>query len=404
MRIFIHSWWKKIRTLSKTNNMQRFSLLFLLFCATLFTACQTNKNSENQANNDSVVGKGTEVIITGEAVSSQKGLLILKKMEDGGLVAIDTAEISGTTFTLKAYLTEPDFYAINVFGQKDIPLALNPANPKVKVSLDTRQPDFGVKVTGSKDTDDYYAFEKIIRDFTTRFQALEQKYTDQPAELQKAYNELQKESVVKVKAFMDSIGPTIVSVRAASVLEPEVEYEFLKAFHQKMKVVLPESKYTQKLQLQVQSIAQELEATKHLQVGQPAPEISLPSPEGSPITLSSLKGKVVLIDFWASWCGPCRQENPNVVRVYNEYKSKGFEIYGVSLDKERDSWLAAIKEDQLSWLHVSDLQFWSSAAAQTYHVRAIPATYLIGRDGIILAKNLRGPALEAKLAEVLEKS
>ncbi len=381
----------------------RFSYLFLTSIFFLLFACQSEQDSKKQENTDSDSPKGTLIALKGTTNSAQKGLIILKKMQDGQLINIDSAEVNGTSFSLEAYVTEPDFFALNVFGQKDVPLVISPEDKNISIVLDTKKPDFGVEISGSKATDEYYAFEKILQDFTTRFQALEKKYGEQPAELQKSYTALQQESVQRVKVFIDSIGASIVSVRAASVLESDTEFEFLEALHKKMQTVLPDSKYTEQLGLKVKAIAEELEATQHLQVGKPAPEISLATPEGSKLALSSLKGKVVLIDFWASWCGPCRQENPNVLKMYNQHKGKGFEIYGVSLDRKREDWLAAIAQDQLSWKHVSDLQFWQSEAAQTYHVRAIPATYLIGRDGTIIAKNLRGPALEAKLAEVMEK-
>ena len=135
--------------------------------------------------------------------------------------------------------------------------------------------------------------------------------------------------------------------------------------------------------------------------GSAAPEINLPDPNGKNIALSSLKGKVVLIDFWASWCGPCRKEMPNVKKAYAKFKSKGFEIYGVSLDKEKQAWLDAIAQDGLTWLQVSDLQYWNCEAAKLYNVQAIPATVLVDRDGKIIAKNLRGPELEKKLQEIL---
>jgi peroxiredoxin len=140
---------------------------------------------------------------------------------------------------------------------------------------------------------------------------------------------------------------------------------------------------------------------RNVAVGQAAPDITLPSPDGKNVSLSSLRGKYVLIDFWASWCGPCRQENPNVVRMYNKYKDKGFEIFGVSLDESRDKWLKAIAMDKLTWPHVSDLKGWSSAAAQLYNIQAIPQTLLLDKEGKIIAKNLRGKALEEKLASLL---
>jgi thiol-disulfide isomerase/thioredoxin len=151
---------------------------------------------------------------------------------------------------------------------------------------------------------------------------------------------------------------------------------------------------TQQLQGELKGLAGKL-------IGSVAPEIALPTPEGDTLRLSSLRGKVVLIDFWASWCGPCRRENPNVLRVYNQYKDKGFEILGVSLDSRKENWVQAIAADKLAWRHVSDLKQWNSAAGRLYGVHSIPYTVLLDAEGRIIAKNLRGAALEQKLAEVL---
>ena len=136
--------------------------------------------------------------------------------------------------------------------------------------------------------------------------------------------------------------------------------------------------------------------------GAEAPDFAQNDPDGNPIKLSELRGKVVLVDFWASWCGPCRRENPNVVRMYNKYKDQGFEILGVSLDKTKNAWLKAIEKDQLTWPHVSDLRGWKNEVAQLYSVTSVPATILLDREGRIIARNLRGPPLEAKVGEVLK--
>lgn len=145
------------------------------------------------------------------------------------------------------------------------------------------------------------------------------------------------------------------------------------------------------------------------EIGNKAPEIKLKNPDGKEIALSSLRGKIVLIDFWASWCGPCRRENPNVVAVYKKYKDKkfkngkGFTVYSVSLDKNAESWKRAIIQDSLTWEnHVSDLMYWNSEAARLYGVTGIPTNWLIDGDGIIVAKNLRGSALEQELEKLLK--
>lgn len=149
-----------------------------------------------------------------------------------------------------------------------------------------------------------------------------------------------------------------------------------------------------------QSLKKRIDILRSVQIGKTAPDFTMNDSTGKPLTLSSLKGKVLLVDFWAAWCGPCRAENPNVVKAYKLYNKKGFDILGCSFDQNRDKWLKAVKDDKLTWHHVSDLQGWDNAAGKLYGINSIPANVLLDKDQKIIARNLRGEELTDKLSEV----
>jgi thiol-disulfide isomerase/thioredoxin len=217
----------------------------------------------------------------------------------------------------------------------------------------------------------------------------------QEKRIQAEFTQAQAASTAKIKELIPQMGSHLVALWATNFLPAEREMASLEEIANRLANARPNHP-------QVKQFVANLQRLQGVNEGAMAPEINLATPEGSNLALSSLRGKYVLIDFWASWCGPCRRENPNVVKTYAAYKDKGFEIYGVSLDQDREAWLKAIEKDQLVWKHVSDLKYWSSAGAQAYQVNSIPQTFLLDKEGRILAKGLRGVALDQYLAQLFK--
>ena len=213
----------------------------------------------------------------------------------------------------------------------------------------------------------------------------------------------------RFKTLADTTKNHILMLYATSFINLEADLNYGKKVVANMEKIAPASIYTKQLkdrigQIEAQVNAQKLQEQKdkNTSIGALAPDISLKTPDGVELKLSSLKGKIVLLDFWASWCAPCRRENPNVVALYNKHKDNGFTVYSVSLDKTADPWKNAIKADGLIWPnHVSDLAGWQSSAAALYGVTSIPRTFLINKDGKIVATNLRGDELDRKVEELL---
>lgn len=374
------------------------SLAFLYSC--------TNSGSENAS--------GFEISGT---LSNTKGeMLVLEKLSPKGTIAVDSALINEKgEFLINHFSPSIGFYRLRISNSNFAVMVLD-SGQKVSVTGDARDLGNTFKSEGSPDTKLFMEYNLMAQNQKRRTDSLENIFRTAlvtmkldslradslSKELQKPYESIIKEySDILAKKVMDNAS-SFSSIMGIQQLSPENYLDAYKALDKGLTAKYPDNADVKSFHGMVQQTEMMVARTASIKVGNEAPELILPMPNDKELALSSLRGKVVLIDFWASWCAPCRKELPNVKRAYEKFKSKGFEIYGVSLDKDRDAWLEAISKEGLTWPQVSDLKFWQSEAVQTYAIQSIPYTVLIDRDGKIIATALRGAELEKKLAEVLK--
>lgn len=361
----------------------------------------------DKKNEGSTAGK---LKIRGKVKHTDTGYVVLKEVGDTNVIPLDSVKLKDGTFTFEITPKEKTFYYVELFKKQTVFLIGGPKDTLyVEADGDSQMGKFTVK--GSKDNEQIKQAADLINEYQKEFNEKQQSYMmlmqqGKTAEAQQLVSSIDAFYALKIKEAKDLInafGPGLPAMSlAANFISPERDLPFLDTLAQKLKKEIPNSKHTKSFAEFIDKHKAAQSSAQGFALGTPAPDFSASTPTGEWIKLSSLKGKYVLLDFWASWCKPCRQENPNVVKTYNAYKNKNFTILSVSLDEEKEAWVAAIKKDGLTWSQVSDLKGWGSDIAALYHVQGIPATFLVDPDGKIIAQNLRGDALEAKLKEVLK--
>lgn len=370
-------------------------IILSLSTIALLASCDGNKKS------GSFELKGTLTDTKGETI-------YLEKLTNPQPITIDSTVIDDKgNFEFKNYTPKIGFYRIKTSAQNFAMLVLD-STDKVNITGSVKDLGNTYKVEGSPETKLFLEFNDIAKKNRIQLDSLNQVF--QAIVQEKKLNNKQVDSLsntfqtpyeaivtpqnkVLSKKIIEN-STSYSSLMAIQGMDPEKYIDVYKALDKGLYTKYPLDANV----VMFHGIVSKMVATT---MGQEAPEINLPSPQGTNIALSSLKGKIVLVDFWASWCGPCRKEMPNVVKAYAKYKDKGFEIYGVSLDQEMDRWVQAIKQDGITWPQVSDLKHWDCEPAKQYGVTSIPATFLLDKDGKIIAKNLRGEDLEKAIENAL---
>ena len=358
-----------------------------------------------------------EYIISGtvKGVADGKTVVLEKQDETGQLKPIDTVKIKDGKFTIKGSAKEPEIMLLQVEAlQGKVPFILENGDIEVIVDKDSVQK---TKLSGTFNNDVFSKFNvdvvKFQKDSQKKMMAFQnanmaKMKAAQEAKDTVAINKLMKEYQVLQKAGMDfyikfaELNPKalISALIVDSMLnDPSVDLARAKKIFASFSPELKKYKPGKSIQSKLDKIAKPVAAAA--EVGTIAPAFSAPNPDGKSISLKESLGKVTIIDFWASWCNPCRAENPNVVAIYNEFHSKGLNIISVSLDKDAKKWKEAIAKDKLTWNQVSNLKDFQDPIAITYGVNAIPCTFILDAKGTIVAKDLRGAELKAKIASLL---
>ena len=372
-------------------NLLSSNILHLIVLLFVLISCQ-NKNE-----------KINEIKLTVNYIGEiEGGEVRLQKVSSAYSIELYKSEnFNNNKIVFDISLLESTLFRLDILGKESIDLILN--NTDVNVNIDNSSSEFKYTIEGSYDTDVLNNIGKIISNYKYDIRQINQKFIKASQDKNyKLVNELRYDAnILKIdfekylKKYLRTVNNSLAVIITSDYLDIDNNISFWDSTLIKYRDNFSYNSYFKSFEKKVNKI-------KSVSFGSVAPEIILSDTAAKDIALSSLRGKYVLLDFWAGWCGPCRMENPNILKNYLKYKDKGFEVYQVSLDRSRSDWVNAIKKDNLIWYNVSDLKYFQSEAASIYNIDRIPKGFLLDPNGVIIAKDteLRGNRLGEKLNEI----